>query len=122
MIGWYDGLTAGMARCRTCDRVYHFEMVAWDFEHNLRIYGFKEISRQSYDAFLQVFIQPATSPASASARGDALTLRVQQALATNPERELYIAASDLTESISGVRRITFADWSALLALHVVVRG
>ena len=41
-----------MARCRLCDSTYHFEMVAWDAEQEVRVYGFREVSRASYDAIV----------------------------------------------------------------------
>lgn len=50
MLGWHDGLTDGMAQCRTCARAYHVEMVAWDNDQEVRVYGLKEVSRPSYDA------------------------------------------------------------------------
>jgi hypothetical protein len=116
MIGWHDGLTSGVARCRTCDRAYHFDMMAWDAEHEQRVYGFKEVSRRSYEAFVSMYTQ-ATPSASAMDRSDVLTLCVRDALATNPERLLYIGAVDLATEVLGTRRLNFSDWSILLAFE-----
>lgn len=50
MLGWYDGVTSAMARCRACGRHYHVEMVAWDGEHEVRVYGFREVSQRAMNA------------------------------------------------------------------------
>lgn len=117
MLGWHDGLTSGMARCRTCGATYHIEMLVWDDDHEMRIYGFKEVSRQSYDAFIALQTLPAPLPHQSQERSDALTLRVRDALATGLHRILYIAAVDLTAEIRAVRKVTFQVWASLLGLN-----
>jgi hypothetical protein len=113
-LGWHDGLTSGMARCRECARCYHVEMVAWDHEQEVRVYGFREISRASYDTFMAVQASGVPSPQQAIDRSDELALRERDALATGFERTLYVAAVDLMKEILGSRRVPFSLWASLL--------
>jgi hypothetical protein len=91
-------------------------MVAWDDEQEVRVYGFKEVSRHSYDGVVAVNTLPAPSPAQAQERSDLVTLRVRDALATSFERTLFVAATDLAKEIRGVRRLTFSSWASMLDL------
>jgi hypothetical protein len=113
MLGWQDGLTSGMARCRSCGSTYHFEMVAWDAEQEVRIYGFRDVSQASYDAIATLNANP-VAPERAKERSDALTLRTRDALATSFERTLFVAAVDLTEVLLTARKIDFPTWKELL--------
>jgi hypothetical protein len=92
-------------------------MVAWDSESELRVFGLKEIGRESYDAFQRVFVLPPPPVELASERVDELSLLERRALATNLERVLYIVTADLTGEIHGVRRLAFSTWLALLELR-----
>jgi hypothetical protein len=113
MLGWQDGLTSGMARCRSCGTTFHFEMVAWDGEQEIRIYGFREVSRASYDAVASLHAGPPADTHSRE-RADALTLKVRDALATSFERMLYVAAKALAQKIVAARWIEFALWKEML--------
>ena len=114
MLGWADGLTSGMARCRLCDFTYHFEMVAWDAEQEVRVYGFREVSRASYDAIVAL---DAVTPAldRVGERADVLTLRTRDALATSFERRLFVAASDLARTVIAAKIIEFSAWRTILS-------
>jgi hypothetical protein len=90
-------------------------MVAWDDEHNVRIYGLQEISKDSYDAIVALNAQP-VAESQFQARADALTLRTRDALATSFERLLFIVSSDLEKSVLAARRIDFALWTEVLGL------
>jgi hypothetical protein len=92
-------------------------MVAWDDDREVRVYGFKEISQKSYEAFMAIHTMPVPSPSQVQERSDALTLRTRDALATSFERGLYMAAIDLSKEIRAVRRLTFSSWASLLALE-----
>jgi hypothetical protein len=73
-------------------------MVAWDDEQETRIYGFREVSRSTYDAVATLASVP--PPAEhARDRSDELTLKVRDALATSFERTFYVAAADLAKTI-----------------------
>ena len=117
MLGWHDGITSGMARCRTCGATYHVEMLAWDDNQEMRVYGFKEVSRQSYDAFMSLQTLPAPLPQQLQERSDALTLRVRDALATAFECTLCVAAMDLSTEIRAARKMTFPIWASLFDLE-----
>ena len=89
-------------------------MVAWDAEQEVRVYGFREVSRASYDAIVTLdAIKPALD--GIAERADALALKARNALATSSERPLFIAASDLAKTVIAARRITFSAWQTILS-------
>jgi len=114
MLGWQDGLTSGMARCRACGTTYHFEMVAWDQEQEVRIYGFREVSQASYDAVVALHLAPSVTE-NPLERSDALALKARDALATGFERIFYAAATNLAKEVIAARRVGFTAWKELLA-------
>jgi hypothetical protein len=115
MFGWHDGVTSGMARCRSCGQAYWFATVSEDGE-GIRVYGFREIGLDSYQAYLRVHTLSVPGPGDVHARSDALALLVRDALSTNEECTLYVAAIDLTEKIIASRRVSFSFWASLLQL------
>jgi len=116
MLGWYDGRTSGLARCRACGTAYHFEMVAWDEEHELRVYGLTEVTGEAFEKVASANAQPVVAERFQE-RSDALTLLARDALATNVERSLYIIAGDLAKRILGSRRMDFATWTSVIGLQ-----
>lgn len=117
MLGWYDGLTSGVARCRGCDRTYHFELMSHDTSDEMRLFGFKEVSHSAYDAIVALL---ATQPASAQQGrelGDQVILRVRDALATSLERNLFVASTDLGSLIQSARILDFERWKSILGLN-----
>jgi hypothetical protein len=115
MLGWHDGITSGMARCRVCGRTYHFDLVAWDADQEVRVYAFKAVSSASYDAVARLQARP-TEANDAMSRGDEITLRVRDALATAFERKLLVAATDVAKYVLSARSVGFEDWSAMLGM------
>jgi hypothetical protein len=116
MLGWYDGLTSGMAKCRGCGRTYHFDLLTWDEEHEARLYGFKEVSATSHDAVALLLASAPSSPERAVELGDLVTLRVRDALSTSMERKLLIVATDLTAFVQSAQTVDFPRWKSLLAV------
>jgi len=105
-----------MASCRACGAAYHFEMLAWDSEHEMRIYGLRLVSRSSYEAIAALAAQAPPQPAHLRARLDEMALLVRDALATSYEWSLYIRTTDLSKEVLAVKRIDFWAWHAILAL------
>ena len=116
MLGWQDGLTGGMAHCVSCGATYHFEMVSWDADQEVRVYGFREVSRPSYDEIMALHSLPLPAARDAWERGAAIVLKTRDALATSFERTLYVAATDLAKKIIAARQVDFALWKEVLAL------
>lgn len=114
MLGWYDGVTSAMARCRRCVRHYHVEMVAWDDEHEVRVYGFREVSRESYERVIEAQALAASHAEEIRERADVIALCVRDALATSFERILYVAAIDLAIEVIAAQLFAFPAWAALL--------
>ena len=117
MLGWYDGLTSGMAKCEGCGRTFHFDLLAWDEEAEKRVYGFKEVTSASYDAVAQLLAN-ASPPAPERARelGDLIALRVRDALATSFERKLIVLATDLANFVESVQTVEFDHWKSILGV------
>src|SRR5690349_3218015 len=110
-LGWHDGLTEGMAECRRCHRTYHVEMVAWDDEHEFRIYGLREVSRKSYDDLMSVYNLTVPPVNQSKQRSDEIAVCTRDALASGLGRLLYVAAIDLTKEIRGAHRMSFSSWA-----------
>jgi hypothetical protein len=112
-LGWHDGLTAGMARCRNCGSTYHFKLVAWNVanepEHEVRVYGFRLVTNDTYNDVVRV-----VGPPGQRFEAVPLLLALRDSLATNFECTLYVAAADLTKVIAGAKHVDFAFWSSIL--------
>jgi hypothetical protein len=88
-------------------------MVAWDEEHELRVYGLTEVTGEAFEKVASANAQPVVAERFQE-RSDALTLLARDALATNVERSLYIIAGDLAKRILGSRRMDFATWTSVI--------
>jgi hypothetical protein len=115
MLGWYDGLTSGMARCRTCGRTYHVEMVAWDHENRIRVFGLREVSRFSYEIIERLNAVSVTGN-QVSEHANAIALLVRDALATSFERTLFVVSEDLCTTILAAKVISFSEWVPIIGL------
>jgi hypothetical protein len=116
-LGYLDGLTGGMARCRACGATYDFQMVAWDQEQEVRVYGFRPIRAEHYDRMVALSAEIAGwRPGERDYRkgSDALTLRRRDALSSSYEVTLLVASTDLCKRITAVRRMEFATWKETL--------
>lgn len=51
-LGYYDGTTHGLARCRSCGKSYSYVLQAWDLEQDTRVYSMAEVSAATFDAFV----------------------------------------------------------------------
>jgi len=115
MLGWYDGLHNGMASCRTCGLAYNFEMLAWDSERETRIYGFRQVSRGSYDAIAVLAALPSPEPAQLRDRLDKMAVLLRDSLASSLEWNLYIKSTDLSKEILTAKYIDFSTWNSILS-------
>jgi len=91
-------------------------MVAWDEEHEVRVYRFREISEASYEAVKAIDVLPITAD-QASERADRMSLLVRDALATSVERTLYVLSSDLSTTITAAKTVDFAEWMSIMKLE-----
>ena len=114
-LGYYDGATSGVAQCRACQRAYHFELLHWDDEQAVRVYGLLEIPEAAYHAIKRLQASP-VAEGDALIRGNELMLAVRDATAGSFERDLIVATEDLAREILSARRLTFNDWAAILML------
>jgi hypothetical protein len=111
-LGFYDGPTAGLVRCRVCALAYHFEMLTWDRHREVRIYGLTPIHEVD---FMRVgkLIEQAGTGANADRE---LLVGVRDALASGLVRELIVAAEDLSLRVLSVTRMDYSRWAEVLRL------
>jgi hypothetical protein len=95
-LDYCDGVTEGLARCRTCGRTYHLALLCVDAGTSRRVYGFARLGTDDY----------ARGVAAASA--GVTDVHVQS------ERNLIVISEDIEQGVlcSGV--VEFASWLELL--------
>ena len=47
-LGYYDGPTSGLAKCRLCSSVYKFDLLTWDDRQDVRIYAFSPLPASAF--------------------------------------------------------------------------
>lgn len=113
-LGWHDGILNGMARCRSCDCSYYFDMLAWDSDRDVRVYGLKLVSANSYAAVGALISELPPQVAQLQSSLDQIALRVRDSLASGFEWNLYIASADISRTILAARTIGYEDWISIL--------
>src|SRR5712691_7359586 len=56
-LGFYDGPTSGVLQCETCARVYRFDILDWDDDHEVRVFRLAVLPSQSLDECVAIFAQ-----------------------------------------------------------------
>ena len=115
--GWWDGPVDGMARCRSCGRTYHFEMIAEEFETADRVYRFAESHHTAYARYVEQHSKEPASREEHQAYAQELARLLRDALGEMAQpRFIAVAAAGLELEILGAKRIQFDDWRAILGL------
>lgn len=107
-LGWYDGITSGLAKCRECGQTFYFDMLGWDEEQWLRIYAFAAIAAESYEHVSRVDREGPSTAAGALAGADAVMLAVRDAVAGAFGRTMFVLAQDLEKEVLASRPVDFA--------------
>lgn len=111
VLGWHDGPTSGLARCKACEQAFHFEMLAWDDEQTGRLYAFVKILSERYARLIAIHDEPAED---GIAKSDRMALATRDALAGTFGRTLYVVAEDLERDIRGSRQPDFTAWKEFI--------
>lgn len=110
VINWYDGITEGVARCRTCGWAYHVEMLTWDQGQDIRIYGFRRILPEAFEKLVAVI--------SVQEVGrnwdDSVSSTLGAALSSGGERTLVVVSEDLTAEVIRSKVMDFMAWRDVL--------
>ncbi len=120
-LGWYDGLTSGLARCRACAATYFFQLLEWDGEREARVYGFQEINSTGYESVANLMQRGPQSTEGHPGYDDSVSRAVSAALGSGFEWSLYIASANLSDKIIAARKLTFDEWMAILGLSAYRR-
>ena len=115
VLGYYDGATSGVAKCRGCRRAYAFSLLGWDDERDVRVFGLSTIGDDAFDGIRRINNAPAT-PTEARVRSNELTVAVRDATAGSFGIDLVVASMDLENVIVAARAVNFTDWAALLRI------
>jgi hypothetical protein len=60
---WYDGPTSGVTLCEQCSTSYHFMLVDWDAEHEIRVFSLSPLPGGSFEKALELFPDKPSWPA-----------------------------------------------------------
>jgi hypothetical protein len=118
VLGWYDGMTSGVVKCRGCGRTYHAEMLSWEVDQDThegaRVFGLKQIHASHYEALVAHEAQ-ATSGDPRDDADCAFPALLRDALAAAFGCDLYVCASNLSQRILGARSLSLDAWLKILA-------
>jgi hypothetical protein len=56
--GYYDGVTNGALRCAKCSRTFAFDMVAEDFELEIRVFAIAPLPTEAFEGLFQARLAP----------------------------------------------------------------
>lgn len=117
MLGYYDGLTSGVARCRACGQHYYVDLLATDVgEHFTRLHLLREITEDDGERLFACL----RASGAADAQRRELALQVWYALCSAEGAAwhplLHVATDDLSKSVLAARRIGRETWMELLGI------
>src|SRR6476646_5009845 len=113
-LGYYDGPTSGLAECAASQKVYRFELAAWDPSCDTRIYSLAQTDVQVFDSIVQTLARleeprwPFWTPRwqfGSSAEERIASSEIEQAFARIPPANLLIATDHLDQSILACRAL-----------------
>jgi hypothetical protein len=111
-LAWYDGVTKGLAMCRTCGRTYTFDVVV--SSNRVRVYGFARIAEAQYRAVAAIAEGPAPSLDRLQEWREAIAVAAVRATTYQAERDLFVVASDIEEQILLATKVGFETLMAFL--------
>jgi hypothetical protein len=113
-LDFYDGPTAGVLQCETCQAEYKFDMLDWNEEHDLRVMRLSLLPPGSLELCVAALVADGTSPrwpvwvptrATATELQTIADNTIQSILAKAQPAELIIAWSGYGDRILAARRV-----------------
>lgn len=112
-LGWHDGITDGLARCKLCGTTYAFDVMC--SAGDLRVYGFARIAEAHFRAVSSALRRP-PPPVEKLQEWLRVVAEVESIVpraASN--RDLLVLARNLEDEVQLARRVSFAAVRAFLA-------
>ena len=106
-LDWYDGVTAGLARCRSCGQAYAFDVVA-SSPDGLRVYGFARIAPAYYETMAALGGKRVPPMNDVQEWRDALAPVESRSPSHQADRDLFVLARDLMDEVIASRRVSFS--------------
>ena len=117
-LGFYDGPTAGVLQCETCQATYKFDMLDWNDEHDLRVMRLSLLPPGTLDLCVAALVAGGSSPRwpvwaptpAASAESQTIAdSTIQSILAKAQPPELIVVWSGYGDRILAARRMAGQD-------------
>ena len=112
-LGYYDGTTEGLARCKVCGRAYAFDVIVQSDE-GARLYGFARITVAHYEAMAAATEGAPASLEDAQSWVEKLALLEARVPRQQAERDLLVLADRIEEEVIASRKVDFETLQALL--------
>jgi hypothetical protein len=116
---YYDGATSGITRCKTCGNEYVFELLSWDANQDIRIFGLSLVPSGSFEKISALGIkidvprwpewQPVLTDKKLIADQVALENEMKSVTSTKDPITLVVAAESLTQKINSVKNVVLSD-------------
>jgi len=115
---YHDGATAGAAQCAVCAGAYKYDMVDWDQNQDVRVFGFAPLPPDSFMkltalcAALENPKWPIWSPKwqfSTEVLRNSIETEIEQILGAAGPHEFVLASRDLAQEIIACRDLTEID-------------
>lgn len=119
-MGWYDGITEGLAKCRTCGSTYTFDvMVSSD---GVRAYGFARIGESEYEAVATIAETSVPTANALQEWREAIALAAVRSTTYRGERHLLVVADDLEHEVKLATLVRFSPFLEFLERSADKRG
>ena len=110
---YYDGTTAGLARCKTCGTTYAFDTLGTT-EDGRRAFGFARVASDYFEAVAREFETPASKMTDLLGWRERVALAEARFPTGQGERDLLVVSRNIEGEVLAARRIKAAEWVELV--------
>lgn len=111
-LDYYDGTTAGLARCRSCSTAYTFDTLG-TAEEGLRAFAFARVDSAHFAAVATAVDSPPGPTEDLAQWRERVALAEARFPTRQQERNLLVLARHLEEEVVSSRRVDASEWVAL---------
>jgi hypothetical protein len=118
-LGFYDGPTSGILQCRTCGRVYGFDMLDWDEGHGVRIFRLALLPPDALDRCVSALAPygppqwpvwvPARANLPSEETGEVADRQVERILGQAEPAELVVAWTGYGDRVLAAKSVPAAE-------------